>query len=384
MTFPYSVGIGPSTGSTPITVLTVFDSWNLARNLDDGCTFTFSCPGNSVPGLNLVELQTDIWLYYNSTLNQRFRVLEVTQSWGPNGEDSLQVFCVCYRRIFASRHVILPQVFPAVSQGDIVWGLIQHTQAQTNGNLGITLGTAGPTILRDREYPTGTKILEAISDLTRIQNGLTWEIDENLQLQISQPSAYPLNPTPIDLGVNALSLSRPSGAAQFGNVALAAGDSQTTTVQVSSSPTLAVDQRGRWERFVGLPTETVQANLQQTTEGLLQDINSPAIIWEAEIEPARFFSDSHYELGDFVTIVHPERTLPDALNPSQPIVVRPSYRISAQILTISLIVGNSGETTVRLSAVESPQRWDDVPSYIEWDDVAVGITWDSVATTYLV
>lgn len=345
MLLPYTVGIGPSTGTNPTLTLSIFDSWTLSRNLDDGCTFSFTCPGDSIVGASISELDTDVWVYQNSVLIDRFRIAEVQQTWDADGKDDVSISAVCYRRILASRHVVSPLSYTATSQGTIVWNLIQHTQAQTNGNLGITLASSGPAITRTRAYDVGQNILEAITDLGTIVNGMVWEIDGNRALTVRTANQFPVRSQPIVLGVNVDGMSRPSGAARFANVALVSGDAIATTVQITPSPTLGVDPRGRWERYAGFPSETTQVALQQAADGIIETSQSPAVIWSMSFVPDRYWTDSDYELGDFVTIVPPLTTVAP-LGPSTP--------IEAQIITQQITVDADGQAQVTMTAIETP------------------------------
>ena len=373
----FVVAIGASSGSTPSQVLTVFDAWTLDRNFDDGCTFSFSCPGNSIPGVQIVELATDVWVYQQSTLVDRFRVVEVTQTWDQDGRNTVNVQAVCYRRLLASRHVVSPLTYTATSQGTIVWNLIQHTQAQTNGNLGITLSSSGPAVLRDRSYIVGTNILEAITELTQIEDGIAWEIDGNLQLTVTQPSLFTLQPQPVVLGANALTITRPSGAPLFANTALVSGDNTSTSIEIASAPSLSLDTRGRWEKFRGYPTETSQTALQEAALGLLQEAISPSIKWSFSLEPSRFFLDSDYELGDYVLIKQPDSVVPSGSNPTIPSYTFIGGVVAAQVITQSIRLTPDGALSVSMSAVQVLQRWIDIPTdpLLRWVDVDPTLTW---------
>jgi hypothetical protein len=311
-------------------------------------------PGNSLPGVLILELETDLFLYESGVLLDRFRVVTVDNEWGENGEHRLAVGAVCYRRLLAARHVITPLAYIATSQGDIVWGLIQHTQAQTNGNLGITLGSSGPVIPRDRAYPPGQNILEAITDLTQIDGGLTWDIDASRQLIVSVPSAYPVRSQPVQMGTNARRLSKPSGSDLFGNVALVSGDTQTTVLEVEETLSLPTDPRGRWERYRAFPQEATQTALDEQARGMLEETISPLVVWSFDLVPERYLTDSEYALGDFVTIVRPPTVVPGTPDPTIPYLTIPGAAVLTQILTISLRVDADGNLDVSMTAIESP------------------------------
>jgi hypothetical protein len=369
--------------TTPTQVLTSFDSWTLDRNLDDGCTLSFSLMGNSLPGVAITELSTDIWLYRSGVLDQRFRVVEVEQTWDSDGRNTKQVTAVCYRRLLAARHLTTNLSFVGVSQGDIVWDLIQHTQAQTNGDLGITLTSAGPTVIRDREYLVGQNILEAIVDLSKAENGIAWEIDATLGLIVTQPDLFPSKPQPVQVGTNALNLSKPSGASKFANTVIVSGDIQLTTLIIEEAIGLVSDPRGRWEKYSSYPSAQLQTTLEQQARGLLNSTVSPVVVYGFEIETDRFLTDSDYEIGDFTTVVEPSTVVPSTANPSIPSLTVGGSRRSVQILTQSISVSADGNIKIRYNAVQTPQRWDDVPAGIRWDDLDPSITWDNLTELYL-
>lgn len=342
--FPYFVGIGPASQAAPDFQLTIFESWTLNRNLDDGCSFSFVSPGDTLEGQSISELDTDVWLYRNGLLEQRFRILEVEQRWDADGRDDIAVTAVCYRRLMASRHVVSALSYSSTSQGTIVWNLVSHTQAQTNGSLGLTLGSSGPALLRDRAYDVGQNILEAITDLSKIENGIVWDVNENLDVIVTTADAFPIRSQPVVLGVNVDGMTRPSGAALFGNVALVSGDAVSTSIQITAAPTLGTDPRGRWERYVGIPSEKDQTALVEAADGLLEESQSPSVVWSLSVIPDRYFSESDFALGDFVTIV-PPISLVAPLTPSTP--------VEAQIVTQEITVSPDGEVQVVMSAIET-------------------------------
>lgn len=342
MTIPlFSLAVGPSSGTVPVIQLTDFDSWQLDNNLDDGCSLQFSIRAGTYEASFIIELASDLWLYRGPSVYQRFRVVNVQEDWGPDGDSTLNVSCACYRRLLKARHVRSTLTYSATSQGAIVWNLIQHAQAATGGNLGITLGAAGPAILRDRTYLPGVNIFDAIAEMTQIDNGLTWNITPTLQLVVSQPSAYPVIAMPCQLGVVARRMSRPSSADKFANAAVVTGDSMTTTPYLPEAPGLGVDTRGRWERYQSLSQVKEQAQLIELGDGLIEQSISPVSVWRIEMEPSRFFLDAEYQLGDFITV-------------ERPTVAGPSPLFNAQVLSRNISQTADGQTTVIVNAIELP------------------------------
>jgi hypothetical protein len=333
----YQVFVGPASGTVPVQEVTIFDQWVLERNIDDGCTISWVMPGNSPAGQITEELSWDVWLYLDGQVDQRFRVLELDRAWDEDGRHDVSVNAVCYRRIFSSRHLNTDLTFSNVSQGQILFDLIDHTQNLPGGDLGITIGSLGPTVLRDRTYDAGSNILELAVNLSQIIGGLTWDVDELLRLQVSRFSDYPVRVQPVILGGNARRIVKPSGAGLFANAVLVAGDNEATTLEIKATSDITTDPRGRWERFASFPSVVLQDTLEEHADGLLEEANSPVVVWEFEIDPARFFGDSDYALGDFVTLIEPGGG-PQAV----------------QILTQSVSQDADGEVVVVYNAVSVP------------------------------
>jgi hypothetical protein len=346
MSSPFSLAVGPSSGSRPVQEVTDFDSWTLDNNLDDGCSLSFTTRIDSPAAQVIQELATDLWLYRGSNVNQRFRVTSVELEWLADGDAEVRIGSTCYRRLLKKAHVNTPLTFTNISQGDIVFDLIQHAQALVGGNLGITLGDAGPTILRSRDYEPGVNIFDAIVNLTKIENGLSWNVDGDLELIVGTQTSFPTRSQPIILGVTARRMLRPSNADQFANVSIVTGDQEATTLVIEEAPTLGTDPRGRWERVTSLSGEKDQAALQETAEGFVEATNSPLATWEVDLEPDRYFRDAEFEIGEFASLVVP-RSPVIPVGTSAPI-------ISVQTISRSITQNADGDIAVTCTFVEVP------------------------------
>jgi hypothetical protein len=340
---PWTVVIGPA-NSGPAEVVD-FGSWEWTRNLDDGCTLTFDTFGQSAAAQILSELDTDIWIYRGANVEQRFRVVEIGQTWTANGESQISVVGACYRRLLGARHVITTQTYVGVDQGNIIWNLIAHTQAQTNGNLGLTQGSTTTGVTRDRTYEPGTNILSAIQQLTEVINGPVWFVDDQLVVDVVQPGSLPSRATPIELGVNAIGLQRPSGAAAFANVGLGIGNVEATTMQVANASGLSTDSRGRWERTTAESSVIVNATLLEMAQGVVEESLSPAVAWAATLTPQGYL-DEPYEPGDFVTIVQPTDIAA--------IIAPPGLSVAAQVVGVRISADANGGWEPSLTAVTIP------------------------------
>jgi hypothetical protein len=344
--FPFTVAIGPASSARPIQEVTDFDSWTLDNNLDDGCSLEFSCRGDSDAGRLISELETDIWLYRGPTIIQRFRVTGVSQDWNENGGNNLFITSSCYRRLLKKSFVRSPLSFTNVSQGDIVSGLVAHAQAASGGSLGITDGSLGPAILRDRNYEVGQNVFDAIVDLAKIENGIAWDVNADLELIVTTQLGFPTRTQPVELGVTARRMERPSSSEQFANASIVTGNVEATVPAFASTVDVGTDPRGRWERFVSLGQESDQAALQERADGLILESLSPVSTWTVDMEPTRYFFDAEYEIGDLVTVVRP-RDAASVVGSSAP-------RISAQTISRQVTLTADGDLQVIVTFVELP------------------------------
>jgi hypothetical protein len=342
---PFTLAVGPSTGLRPVQQVTDFVSWTLDNNLDDGCSLTFSTRGDSAAAQQIDELVTDLWLYDGGVLYQRFRTVSVSQEWGPDGEDEASVAGACYRRLLKKSHVRNALEYVGVAQDQIIVNLVTHAQAATGGNLGITVGSLTSSTPRYREYLVGQNIFDSIVEFTSIDGGVEWDVNSDLELNVRPQQSLPLNPTPVQLGVTARRMSRPSSAEQFGNAAIVTGNAENVYPQIVEDPNLATDPRGRWERYADLQADT-DAELIELADGLIQAAISPVSTWTIEMEPDRYFGDAKYQIGELVTIVQPRSTV-------YPIgVAAPTIR--GQVISRSITQTAAGEVTVIITAIEAP------------------------------
>lgn len=343
---PFTLAVGPATGTRPVQEVTDFLSWTLDNNLDDGCSISFSTRGDSVAAVLIDELATDVWLYRDSTLVQRFRVTSVEQEWDADGNDEARIVGACYRRLLRKYHVRSEIDYAGIAQDQIILNLVTHAQAATGGNLGITTGSLTSATLRDRIYPQGSNIFDSIVEFTQIEDGVEWNVDASLGLVVRDRLSLPLQITPVQLGVTARRLVRPSSAEQFANAAIAIGNPENTSAVIAEDPGLATDPRGRWERFVSVTADT-QQEVTDLANGLVEESVSPLSTWTIEMEPDRYFTDAEYEIGELVTIVQPRSTVYS--------VGTAAPTIRAQIISRSITQDANGNVAVTLTAIEAPE-----------------------------
>jgi hypothetical protein len=343
-----SFAVGPRTGSVPTQPVTLFSSATVKRNLGAGPEVTLTLPARSPAGLVTDGLTTDLWVYKNGALFDRARILPVKQSWGDSGEDDVSITAVGYRRLVEGRHIVSgPPTFTNVDQGSILKQLVDHTQAQTGGSLGITFGTYTTGVLRTRtEYKIGMPLGQLMTDMGAVENGCWWGIDKDLVFTARLWSDFPTRTDPIVKGTNAKRLTRDPGKVPFANAAGASGSATDTVPEWTTDAGIASDPRGRWEVFDSSHgSVTLQATVAAYAAGALARSLHPPAAWTIELRPESYFEGgSDYAEGEFVQIVVPESSVNE---------VGPPANVMARITEVSISVDGDGGTAVTLAAVET-------------------------------
>lgn len=367
---PFSFAVGPSSGTAPTQEVTDFDQVSVKFHLIDGDTISFSVSGRGQAAKYIDGLASDVWLYNMTTmvtradhLWQRFRILPAEQQWGENGENDVAVNAVCYKHPLNARFIHPTPAanagsggwsFTNTEQGIIIGTLIQHTQLQTNGDLGIVFEFAADYttgINRDRtEYKVGDNIGNLIADLTKVQNGPTWAIRPSAAttaqrvLYVKMASTFPTHATPAMWGGNCKALKRSPGNL-FANSGFCPGNAELSGAWVDAVG-IASDPRGRWEATRSTSTSTVDsATVTATAQGVVDDYGKPPATWTMEIEPERWLTDSRYTPGMFVNVKVPPNIV-DPLGDENAVLKL------TQVIEVSLTVGGSGETGVSVTAIE--------------------------------
>lgn len=350
MTLPYVLAIGPWTQTTPDQEVTFFSAWQLTRNLDDGSSMQINLPGDSLPAIAMIELETDVFLYEDGVLIERLRIVSIERTWNADGRVDMNVTAVDYKRLLASRFVNSSFVTSS-TVGLAAMALISATQSTTNGSMGIAFGSDTTTGLVTIEFTVGSNILETIKRLALTSPGMAWGITPARAFYAKNANNFPYRPQPIELGNNAMSLNKPTGAENYANAIIATGDTANTTVEIVEDATLPTQPKGRWERYASFPSENSQTVLLDQATGLLENAMSPQVQYRFTLEPWRFFLDSDYKIGDFVTIVNPAINVPSSPNALVPVLTVPASMVSAQIISQQIEVSADGNLNVAMTAV---------------------------------
>lgn len=99
----------------------------------------------------------------------------------------VDIIAVGWFDLLGARKLNTAQSFTAEDAGQIAWGLIDYTQNLTNGDIGITLGSIGTSVDRDRNYESEKNIKDAIIQLSEVQNGFDFEVTWDKKFNVYYP-----------------------------------------------------------------------------------------------------------------------------------------------------------------------------------------------------
>lgn len=276
-----------------------WEQMELKQVLNQPDTATVALDGDDpILGL-IVELVTDLVVLRDGVVMFRGRVATLGDRM--EGDTyAVTVTAVDYRQLFQTRMIHTDVTFNNVPQAEIVWQLINTSQMQESGFLGI-----GPGILdsggvsRDRSYFAGDYIGKLIDDMRQVIDGFDWWIDTDLLLQVRSPRREAATNYVLLWGSNLKAFDRQSSLADFRNVIRQAGAEGTTPFTATALP----DPRGRWELSVGNPNVVLDETLQEKAEGELANRKDPRAWVTCVLEPGIYGNSITTNLGDIVRVV---------------------------------------------------------------------------------
>lgn len=253
-------------------------SFSMERNEAEQLSFTLDLNSYELlclsMGVNSTSIlgpyQTDVKVKRNGTYLFGTHVGAVDTVMGET-DATISVRCFGYLNLLIDRYVTA--TYAATDATDIAWALINATQGQTNGNMGITLGVdQADTVLRDRTY-TRQNVKEAIVNLTNLVDGrfdfeFTYDKEFNTynligsDLSAELEFIYPGNIEEVTVPRNGLALSN-----KIYGIGSGFGDDQLSSTQSDNDSQL---NYGVHEKILSFNSVIVQATLDQNTAGQLE------------------------------------------------------------------------------------------------------------------
>lgn len=275
----------------------------VAWRLDDSAEASFTIRGTHEQAGAITELVTDLIVYVDGVPLYRGTV-------GPTGDELAGVGhdvnvstgdyrARLHRRILYAANQL---VWTGVEQRTILWNLVQETQGNAGGDLGITDGTSsGAAVARDRTYAAGQNIGEAMDQLGRVIDGFEWEVDATLALNRWNPQRGENRGIVLDYGGLVRRARREVNPADFFTSLRLNGD-DALVAEEREDVDIATRPEGRWDKQLGETSIVLQTTLEERADRLIEDgpVVQPSYV--VTLAPDRWEGPGHIWLGDTVRL----------------------------------------------------------------------------------
>jgi hypothetical protein len=301
-------------------------------NLSDACTAQFAILGRYPPAALVQETATDLMVYRNGHKLFRGRFASSQDTLDMNTHTT-QFTVTDYRGLLTNSRMVAEGdiSFSNSHSTDIAWELVNNTQSQSGGNLGITRGPAynGIGTQQTISYKAGSYIGQNITDLSnQAVGGFDWEVDPNLNFNTwlvpgSPPyPAYPSTfmgrgrtiPQILEFGNNVVSIpQRNIDTTKYANVVHLTGSStftrtgagsndMTITIEDTAMYTAAFGTAGRWEMALSDSNLTTDTNLDLAAVGQLMRSAMLVPTYQLVLAPGTW-DPSWLWVGDMVQVI---------------------------------------------------------------------------------
>jgi hypothetical protein len=300
------------------------------------------------------ELVTDLVFKRDTLRLFRFRVLSSEDTMTRDAA-IVKFTCATYESILA-RRVLYEDWVLEDEDVDAAWALIQYTQAQPYGNLGITRATPPVGVVRQRSLAIGTTIRDAIDDFATTDNGFDWWIDVDRVFHIAKPRrGFLITDNQWATGAEVAELTRTNPTEQYASDIIAVGARNETRIPNGSGgddvyppPTpqrvsLPVMPFGLWDTAMSYSDVITVASLAEKANYELRDRANMRPVYKLTLEPGIW--NPSIGLGDVITfrILFPPRA---------------DVRVPIRIEEMEIGCTTDGSETVSLSArAEEPETF---------------------------
>lgn len=162
-----------------------FRELKFGKKLNNYGECSFQIPVNDTKASLLIALRIyTVWIYRDEILvwagEQAIRQGDLDEA----GDNWATIICYDWLEQLNSRFTVAEKIYTYQNGSDIAWDLINETQTDDDGDLGITQGTLEATTFREKTY-ANQNVMEAIISLANLQNGFDFEINNSKVFKIS-------------------------------------------------------------------------------------------------------------------------------------------------------------------------------------------------------
>lgn len=313
--------LGPAAGGHELG-LTEATARRYTARLNAGSDLAFTIDGRHSQAAGIEELSTDVHLLFSTasstTILDRCRV-GATSDEITEDAHTTQVSCLDYRAVLERRILYSTDTltYAGVDQADLAWQLLQQTQGNPGGALGISKGFADGSsgITRDRTYEAGDSIGQRIQELSEVLDGFDWDIEpesaSSLLLNVWYPERGSDRGVVLILGGLAASVQREVNTSAYANAIRHTGDSILAPVEQDAAGLAdpGAFPQGRWDLALGDDGLTTQAALDERAAWQLAQSQVVRPTYTVRLKAGGWQGPDHIWLGDTVRLIIPSGRL---------------------------------------------------------------------------
>ncbi len=305
--------VGPwRAGNTPQAELTTATgNRRLICRLLDPSEAQISLNGYGSDAQLIDELITDLWVYRDGVSLFRGRVYGPTSDHLSAATYTYDVKAFDYRQLLWRRLLYADRTWANTEQTVIAWNLIQDTQNQLGGDMGIrsslinplsvgwpSTGVNRPSVI----FTAGSTVWDSLRKLNQMANGFDLDIDQNRVANLYYPQRGADNGVVLDYGGVLTAVERTFEPATFANAIRQSGASGVTTV-TTTVPNIAITPEGRWDAQYGDIDLTTADMVAQTSATNIALASTALPTYQLHMARGAWGGPSHFWLGDYVLVV---------------------------------------------------------------------------------
>ena len=296
----WQVDVGPHGGGParfPVDAQQIRGTWRL----DGHAEVTVDTDGRTLAAVSVGDFDTDLIVGRDGQRLHRGVLVPSDTVDGDRHTTTLASYD--YRWRLGTRRILDTLVFDQTDQEAVGWGIIDHLQAQTGGDLGITRNPGRQlSKLRDKTYDPGDQAQQRLDELGRIIDGHEWEIGPDLVFRTWPAGRGRAGVTVLIWGGNVDQVARQADVGTFANAVRVTGDAETTVPVVATVDDLATTPRLRWDVDVAASSTKRQTSVAGRAAGEVRQRSKVAAGWKVTLTSG-WWSPDRLWLGDTVRLI---------------------------------------------------------------------------------
>lgn len=169
--------VSPTSGAfSLIEEITTYQSLSFSRisNSVGNATFSMNVSDPKLTSTLFTRYKSKVVLMRNDVPVWIGFVYKKSLDYSPDSK-TLNIVCYDYVKLFEKRVTKDFQTFNTETTGDIIWSLINDSQNESGGGLGVQRGVDSTTTTKDRTYQKYTILSNAIINMANVENGYDFQ-----------------------------------------------------------------------------------------------------------------------------------------------------------------------------------------------------------------